>query len=99
MHCCLRIGGYYWHSYRSIGVMASTWCLVIAFFLVNIYSSCLTSYTSLTFQRPNVSSFSDLATKPNYQVMALVKGTTPDNTFSVYFTHANVTKLFHRNLL
>jgi len=41
---------------------------------------------SLTFQRPEVSSFTDLAMKPNYQ-LALVKGTTPEEIFLVDFTH------------
>jgi len=54
----LIIGEYHQNSSRryAVGIMAFTWCLA-TFFIVNIYSSCLTSYLSLTFQRPDINSF------------------------------------------
>lgn len=56
--------------HRSDGVAAVTWCLA-AFIFVNIYSSCLTAYTSLVFQRPDIVSFQDLASNPRYEVVTM----------------------------
>jgi len=66
---------------RSGGIVAVTWC-VAAFFFVNIYSSCLTSYMSLTFQKPDIVTFKDLANMPSYKVLT-IKFTTPDRLFTV----------------
>ncbi len=52
---------------RSIKVMMFIWCLT-TFVVVNVYSSCLTSYLSLIFERPDINSFSDLASNENYQL-------------------------------
>jgi len=55
---------------RSDGITAVTWCLA-AFTFVQIYSSCLTSYTSLVFQRPGVVTFEDLATSHRHEVFTI----------------------------
>ncbi len=73
--------GFIRSRHRSIGVIAVTWCLP-AFVFVNIYASCLTSYMSLTFQKPNIGSFQDLAKNPHYQVITL-KNSFPENAFLV----------------
>lgn len=78
----MNLGGHYRNrSDRSIKIVVSTWCFV-TFVFVNIYSSCLTSYLSLTFQRPEINSFRDLATNPNYQ-LATLEGSMPENIFMV----------------
>ena len=51
---------------RSVGIVAFIW-LVATFVFVNIYSSCMASYMSLRFQRPDVSTFKDVANNPHYQ--------------------------------
>ena len=51
-------------------ILAATWCL-IAFVFVNIYNSTLTSYMSVTYQRPTINSFDDLATNPSYKATIL----------------------------
>ena len=61
------------NSPRSVGLLAFTW-LLGTFFIVNIYSSCMASYMSLRFQRPDVSTFQDLAINPNYQPTTLKGG-------------------------
>jgi len=67
--------------WRVVRVMVVTWCFA-TFCFVNIYSSCLTSYMSLTFQRPDINTFEELATNPNYQ-MTTFKGTTAEVVFLV----------------
>ena len=81
----LLAGGSYQTNLRSVGFITLTWCLV-SFVFVNIYSSCLTSYMSLTSQRPDINSLKDLATDPNYQLTNL-KGTFTERMFmvNIYF--------------
>ena len=74
-------GGNFKSDYRPVGVIAFTWCL-FAFFIVNIYSSCVTSYTSLKFQRPDVQTFQDVASDSRYQVLT-VESSFPDRMFKV----------------
>lgn len=59
-------GNYFPSRQLSQRVLAATWCL-IAFVFVNIYNSTLTSYMSVTYQRPTINSFDDLATNPSYK--------------------------------
>lgn len=73
--------GFIRSRHRSIRVITVSWCLP-AFVFVNIYASCLTSYMSLTFQKPSIGSFKDLARNPNYQVITL-KNSFPENVFMV----------------
>ena len=62
-------GGYYKTSnYRALGVMAATWCFA-TFVFVNAYSSCLTQYMSLLFQRPDINTIQDLAENTNYKLV------------------------------
>lgn len=68
-------------SPRSVGLVAFTW-LLATFFIVNIYSSCMASYMSLRFQRPDISTFEDLANNPNYQ-LTTVKGGIAERIFLV----------------
>ncbi|KAK4005333.1 hypothetical protein OUZ56_007050 [Daphnia magna] len=51
-------------------LLLATWCFV-AFVFVNIYNSTLTSYLSVTFQRPEVNSLNDLAKNPAYKATIL----------------------------
>lgn len=75
------------NNMRSIKVMMFTWCLT-TFIVVNVYSSCLTSYLSLIFERPDINSFSDLATNPNYQ-LATVEASYPEIIFFVINSFKN----------
>lgn len=82
----LHSGGYFRNrnsNSRSVGMIALTWALA-TFVFVNIYASCLTSYMSLIFQRPDVSTFKDLPTNPNYQ-LATRKQTTAETIFLVSY--------------
>ena len=69
------------NSPKSVGLLAFTW-LLATFFIVNIYSSCMASYMSLRFQRPDVSIFQDLANNLNYQT-ATLKGGIAERIFLV----------------
>lgn len=66
---------------KSVGLIVVTWCFT-TFVFVNIFNSCLTSYMSLTFQRPDIGSFQDLANDSRYQA-ATMRGTYPEITFLV----------------
>ena len=74
-------GGNYQSDLRSEGLITFTWC-VVSFIFINIYSSFLTSYMSLTSKGPDISSFKDLATDSNYQLTNL-KGTFTERLFMV----------------
>lgn len=63
-------GMYYRSGHRSDVVLAVTWTF-FAFVIINIYSSCLTSYTSLTYKRSEIGTFEDLANHPEYGVSTL----------------------------
>jgi hypothetical protein len=75
-------------------ILAASWCLV-AFVFVNIYSSTLTSYMSVTYQRPTINSFYDLAFNPSYkatvrigsiqEIDLLVSRTESATIFNPYF--------------
>ena len=69
-------GGYIRNCHQSIKMIAVVWCFA-TFVFVNIYSSCLTSYMSLIFQRPDINSFHDLAMAKDYD-LSVVKGTNPE---------------------
>jgi len=62
--------------------MAATWCFA-TFVFVNVYCSCLTVYTSLLFQRPDINSLHDLAENPNYQLITVISST-PEIEFLVF---------------
>lgn len=66
---------------RSIGIVAVIW-LLTTFVFVNIYSSCLASYMSLRFQRPDISTFEDLANDHVYKP-STIKGTSIEVIFLV----------------
>ncbi|KAI9556283.1 hypothetical protein GHT06_018857 [Daphnia sinensis] len=51
-------------------LLAATWCIV-AFVFVNIYNSTLTSYMSVSYQRPLINSFSDLAASSTFKATVL----------------------------
>ncbi|KAI9561069.1 hypothetical protein GHT06_012025 [Daphnia sinensis] len=57
-------------SQRSLQVLAATWCLA-AFVFVNTYNCTLTSYMSVTYQKPDINSFKDLATSTTYKANVL----------------------------
>jgi len=63
-------GIYFPSGQVSQRVLAAAWCL-IAFVFVNVYSSTLTSYLSVTYQRPTINSLRDLAFTPSYRVTVL----------------------------
>ena len=85
-YCVVAVNGPR-NSPRSVGIVAFVW-LLATFVFVNIYSSCLASYMSLRFQRPDVSTFQDLATNPNYNPM-VIKGSSAELLFLVYFKHTH----------
>jgi len=72
------------NSSRSLGVITAAWCIV-TFVFVNVYSSCMSSYMSLQFQRPDVATFDDLASNQNYQPTT-IKGVTAEFIFLVHIT-------------
>jgi len=83
------IGGYYRNmSGKSIKILFFTWCFT-TFVFVNIYSSCLTSYMSLTFQRPEINSFRELAANPNYQLVTL-EGSNAEIIFLVFMSNITI---------
>lgn len=57
-------------SYVSQRLLAAAWCL-IAFVFVNVYCSTLTSYMSVTYQRPTINSVRDLAFTPSYKATVI----------------------------
>ena len=61
---------YYRSGHRSVVVLAAIWA-IFAFVIVNIYSSCLASYTSLTYKRSEIETFEDLANCPEYGLSTL----------------------------
>lgn len=63
---CFKKGISLQNGYKTIGVIAIFWCF-LGFMFVNIYCSTLTSFMSITYQRPEINSFKDLANNPNYQ--------------------------------
>lgn len=63
-------GNYFPSRQSSQRLLIATWCFV-AFVFVNIYSSTLTSYISVTYQRPTINSFDDLAETPSYKATIL----------------------------
>ena len=68
---CADQGSYFRSTRNAQKFLAATWCLA-AFILVNIYSSTLTSYMSLTFQKPEINSFKDLASSASYQATVAI---------------------------
>ncbi|KAI9560828.1 hypothetical protein GHT06_011780 [Daphnia sinensis] len=63
-------GSYFPQRQLPQRLLLATWCFV-AFVFVNIYNSTLTSYLSVTFQRPEVNSLNDLARIPAYKATIL----------------------------
>lgn len=51
-------------------LLAATWCFV-SFVFVNIYNTTLTSYMSVTYQKPEINSFYDLAAATPYKATIL----------------------------
>lgn len=73
---------------RSLGIISFVWILA-TFVFVNIYSSCMSSYMSLQSQRPDINTFQDLASNPDYLPLTF-KGASLENYFIVlylYFRH------------
>ena len=66
----VKIGTSLQSGYKTIGVIAIFWCF-FGFMFVNIYCSTLTSFMSITYQRPDINSFKDLANNPNYEATIL----------------------------
>ncbi|KAK4004970.1 hypothetical protein OUZ56_006696 [Daphnia magna] len=58
-------------SQRSQKILVATWCLA-AFVFVNTYNCTLTSYMSVTYQKPDINSFKDLATSTTYKANVLI---------------------------
>lgn len=84
MNQIIIIGGYYKESnYRAFGVMAATWCFA-TFVFVNVYCSCLTSYTSLIFQRPAINNLRDLAEKSNFLMISVVGSNAHEKLLVIY---------------
>ncbi|KAI9556282.1 hypothetical protein GHT06_018856 [Daphnia sinensis] len=63
-------GSYFPSRQPSQKLLAATWCFV-SFVFVNIYNSTLTSYMSVTYQKPEVNSFYDLAAATSYKATIL----------------------------
>ncbi|XP_057372280.1 uncharacterized protein LOC130693174 [Daphnia carinata] len=58
-------------SQRFQQILAATWCLA-AFVFVNTYNCTLTSYMSVTYQKPEINSFKELATSTTHQANVLI---------------------------
>ena len=84
----LSKGGYFRNGHKSVGMIAVVWCFA-TFVFVNIYSTCLTSYMSLTFQRPAINSFGDLAMAKDYD-LTVVKGSNAEVIFLVKRFHISL---------
>ncbi|EFX79396.1 hypothetical protein DAPPUDRAFT_319673 [Daphnia pulex] len=81
----MSAGSFLWHLYGatisqgnhfpcrqpSQKLLVATWCFV-TFVFVNTYNSTLTSYMSVTYQRPEINSFRDLATATPYKATVLI---------------------------
>ncbi|EFX79391.1 hypothetical protein DAPPUDRAFT_319679 [Daphnia pulex] len=67
------IGNHFQCHQPSQKLLAATWCFV-TFVFVNTYNSTLTSYMSVTYQKPEIiNSFRDLATAtPSYKATVLI---------------------------
>ncbi|XP_046461551.1 uncharacterized protein LOC124207942 [Daphnia pulex] len=63
-------GNYFPCQQPSQKLLVATWCFV-TFVFVNTYNSTLTSYMSVTYQRPEVNSFRDLALATKYKATVL----------------------------
>ena len=55
---------------RSIGFIAFVWCF-LAFVVVNVYDSCVISYLSVTYKKPDISTFKELATNSKMEAVTL----------------------------
>lgn len=64
-------GGHFPSRQSTQKLLGATWCLV-SFIFVNIYNSTLTSYMSVTYQKPEINSFNDLATATSYKGTILI---------------------------
>ena len=66
---------------RSLGIMTMFWLLATIIF-VNVYSSCMSSYMSMQFQRPDIATLEDLANSRQY-LPTTIKGGTAAFLFQV----------------
>lgn len=65
----------------SIAIVVISWLLTTIVFTI-ICTSCITSFMSLTTQRPEINTLNDVATNPNYQPV-VHKGVTAEFIFLV----------------
>ena len=70
MYIIIYLGVFFKKSIRSIGILAFAWCFV-SFVIVNAYNSTVISYLSLSFKKPDVSTFHELAYNSNFQVTTI----------------------------
>ena len=66
-------GGYYRSGHKTLGILATVWCLA-AFVFVNSYNSVLVSYLSVSYKSPDINSLAQLASSSNHK-MVTMKGT------------------------
>ena len=86
--CNMVKGGSVQSGYKTVGVIAIFWCF-LGFMFVNIYCSTLTSFMSITYQRPEINSFKDLANSPNHQAM-IKKGSISEMDILVYYINLKI---------
>ena len=55
---------------RSILCIALAWCF-LAFVIVNVYNSCIISFLSVSYKKPDVSTFQELATNSKYEAVTM----------------------------
>jgi hypothetical protein len=66
-------GGYYRSGHKTLGIMATVWCLA-AFVFVNSYNTVLVSYLSVSYKSPDINSLAQLASSSTHN-MVTMKGT------------------------
>jgi hypothetical protein len=81
-------GSYYDTKWRTLRLLAATWCLS-AFVFVNVYSSVLISYLSAQYRLPEINSVNDLASS-NHPIGTLT-GTAPEDDILVVFNFKRLT--------
>lgn len=72
LYLLLFIKGIHFPSRQSWQtLLAAAWCLA-GFVFVNIYNSNLISYMSVTYQKPEINSYHDLALATDYKATVLM---------------------------
>jgi hypothetical protein len=63
-------GGYYRSGHKTLGILATVWCLA-AFVFVNSYNSLLVSYLSVSYKSPDINSLAQLASSSTHKMVTM----------------------------